>query len=60
MHNLDQVRFYIPTGELVTVTVAVDRPGIRRGGPERRKAEDIAALLWMALQEEEAQTPTTE
>ena len=60
MLRLDQVRFSLPTGEMVTVTVAVDRPGIRRGGPERRMAEDIAATLWMALQEEEAQTPTAE
>jgi hypothetical protein len=60
MHRLDQVRFTLPTGELVTVTVAVDRPGIRRGGPERRQAEHIAAILWMAVQEEEAQTPTAE
>jgi len=58
MARLDQVRFLLPTGEVVTVTVEVDRPGVRRGGPERRSAEDIAARLWMALQEEEEQTTT--
>lgn len=57
MPRLDQVKLTLPTGERVTLTVTVDRPGIRRGGPERRKAEDIAALLWMALQDEEV--PTT-
>jgi len=56
MTRLDQVRFSLPSGEMVTVTVAVDRPGVRRGGPERRKAEDIAATLWLALQEEDAPT----
>jgi len=60
MSPLDQVRFYLPSGELVTVTVAVDVPGRRRGGPERRRAEDIAAALWMALQEEDARTTTPE
>jgi len=50
MSRLDQVRFSIPTGERVTVTVAVDRPGQRPGRPERRRAEEIAATLWMAVQ----------
>ena len=60
MARLDQVRFLLPTGEVVTVTVEVDRPGARRGGPERRRAEHIAATLWMALQEEDAATTTRE
>lgn len=58
MNRLDQVRFYLPNGELVTLTVAVDRPGQRRGGPERRHAEEIAARIWLALQEEEEKTTT--
>ncbi len=53
MARLDQVKLRLPSGELVTVTVAVDRPGRRRGGAERRSAEEIAARLWMMLQEEE-------
>ncbi len=60
MARLDQVRFYLPSGEVVTVTVEVDRPGRRRGGAERRSAEAIAARLWMALQEEEEPTTTRE
>ncbi len=60
MTRLDQVRFLIPSGELVTVTVAVDRPGLRPGGRERRRAEEIAARLWMMLQEEEEPTTTRE
>jgi len=56
MMRLDQLKIRLPNGEVVTITVAVDRPGIRRGGPERRKAEEIAALLWMAVQAEEVPT----
>jgi len=52
--RLDQVRFYNASGQLVTVTITVDTPGRRRGGSERRKAEEIAALVWMAMQEEDA------
>ena len=51
--RLDQVRFTIPTGELVTVTVDVSRAGQRPGGPERRRAEEIAAELWMIIHEPE-------
>jgi hypothetical protein len=55
--RLDQLRFFLPSGERVTITVAVDRPGVRRGEAERRRAEEIAALLWMAVQDEEAELP---
>ena len=58
MHRLDQVRFYLPSGELVTVTVEVDTPGRPRGGPERRRAEQIAACLWLHVHDDEpAPTP---
>ena len=58
MTRLDRVRFSLPTGELVTVTVAVDRPGYRRSDRDRRQAAELAALLWMALQEEDAAAPS--
>lgn len=60
MDRLDQVRFFLPSGELVTLTVEVDRPGAPRGGPERRRAEQIAGQLWMIVHEPEEQTPTRE
>jgi hypothetical protein len=47
------VKLWLPTGELVTVTVEVDRPGKRRGGIERRLAEQIAAYLWLHVQDDE-------
>jgi hypothetical protein len=56
MHRLDRLRFFLPSGERVTITVSVDRPGVPRGGPERRRAEEIAALLWLHVHDEE---PTT-
>lgn len=58
--RLDQVRFFLPSGERVTVTVEVDSPGIARGGPERRRAEELTAYIWMAMQAEDARTPTPE
>jgi hypothetical protein len=60
MRRLDQVKLWLPTGEVVTLTVRVDRPGVPRGGPERRRAEEIAAFLWMAAQDEEAPAPARE
>jgi len=56
MDHLDKVRFSLPSGERVTLTVEVDRPGVPRGGPERRRAEEIAALLWLHVHDDE---PTT-
>ena len=56
MNRLDQVQLWLATGELLTVTVRVDRPGIPRGGPERRRAEEIAAYLWLHVHDDE---PTT-
>ena len=56
MHRLDQVKLTLPSGEVVTITVRVDRPGVPRGGPERRRAEEIAALLWLHVHDE---TPAT-
>jgi hypothetical protein len=56
MHRLDQVQLSLPSGELVTITVEVDRPGRARGGPERRRAEEIAAYLWLHVHDDE---PTT-
>jgi hypothetical protein len=56
MQRLDQVKLTLPSGELVTITVRVDRPGVPRGGPEQRRAEEIAALLWLHVHDEE---PTT-
>ena len=58
MNRLDQVKLTLASGELVTLTVRVDRPGVRSGGPERRRAEEIAALLWLAAQDEDAEAPT--
>lgn len=60
MPRLDQVRFHVPSGELVTLTVAVTRPGVRSGGPERRLAEEIAGYIWMTLEAEEEKTTTPE
>jgi hypothetical protein len=60
MNRLDQVKLTLPSGELVTVTVEVDRPGRRRGGPERRRAEEIAAYIWMELEAEEAAAAASE
>lgn len=57
MMRLDQVKLTLPSGERVTLTVRVSRPGVPPGEAERRRAEEIAALLWMAAQEEEAPAP---
>ncbi len=56
MNRLDQVKLWLPSGELVTITVRVDTPGVVRGGPERRRAEEIAAYLWLHVHDDE---PTT-
>jgi len=60
MVRLDQVSFFLPSGELVTLTVAVDRPGHRRGGAERRLAEQLAGYIWMTLEAEDAPTSARE
>jgi len=58
--RLDQLKLTLPSGELVTITVRVDRPGVPRGGPERRRAEEIAALLWLHVHDEEVTTTPRE
>ena len=60
MQRLDQVRFFLPSGEWVTLTVEVDRPGVPRGGPERRLAEEIAGFIWMAFHTEASATAAPE
>ena len=58
--RLDQLKLTLPSAEVVTITVRVDRPGVPRGGPERRRAEEIAALLWLHVHDEEVTTTPRE
>lgn len=54
MGRTDQVQVKLHCGATVILTVRVERRGCQTGGADCPTAADVAGLIWLSVQDEEA------
>jgi hypothetical protein len=55
MLRTNQVQVKLPCGATVILTVRIERRGCTTGGADCPLAVDVAGLIWLAVQDEEAE-----
>ena len=56
----NQVQVKLACGASVILTVQVQRRGCTTGGADCPLASDVAGMIWLAIQDEEAERPASQ